>query len=82
MAVMAVNATLLPRDGKVQTKDTITVIIVALMGIFSLAVRCTSHLWAGSATSLAIAYACIIIIVIRITSQGGKRNEPFEFEAL
>lgn len=81
MAVMAVNATLLPRDGKVQTKDTITVIIVALMGIFSLAVRCTSHLWAGSATSLAIAYACIIII-IRITSQGGKRNEPFEFEAL
>lgn len=55
MAVIAVNATLLPSDGNVHTKETITVIIVALIGVFSLLVRCTNHLWPGSATSRAIA---------------------------
>lgn len=55
MAVIAVKATLLPNDGNVHTKETITVMIVALIGVFSLRVRCTNHLWPGSATSRAIA---------------------------
>jgi hypothetical protein len=55
MAVIAVNATLLPSDGKVQINDTITVIIVALIGVLSFFVKCTNHLCPGSATSRAIA---------------------------
>lgn len=44
MAVIAVKATLLPSDGSVQTKETTTVSMVALMGILSTSVRWTNHL--------------------------------------
>ncbi len=41
MAVMAVKATLLPRDGRVQMKEPIT--IVALIGIRSFCVSVTNQ---------------------------------------
>ncbi len=43
MAVMAVKATLLPRDGRVQMKEPITVTMVALIGIRSFCVNVTNQ---------------------------------------